>query len=259
MRRSLIARPLIAGAVVVGGMTSGASATAWAITGASAGGNPVTIINDSVLFGGSIGIGQSATPGAGTNTPFTNPGSAEAALAAAVGGLTAGTSAQNGALSFFGFRDSGGSGANYFGFMWRPGTSSNSLTFTTGSTASATSGVFTNLTGITGSAGTHTVSGTSPDGIDGPLYYFLWAGLNIGDSVTFSGTVANTTIRWLGYPPVLGQWVAFGSGDTTGGSSSFALTSATLIPVPAPVGLAAAGLAAGVLAARRMRKHAAAK
>ena len=255
MRRSLIARPLIAGAVVAGGMTSGAFAMTWAISGESAMGGVVPI---EFVFGGPIGIAEIATPAAGTNTPFTNPVPAETALAAAIGGLTVGTSTENGALSFFGFKDSGGSGANYFGFMWRPGTESNSLTFTTGSTVSATSGVFTNLTGITGSAGTHTnVSGTTPNGITGPLYYFLWAGLNIGDSVTLSGTVANTTIRWLDY--FEGSWGTFANAQTTQGSPAFALGTATLIPVPAPVGLAAAGLAAGVLAARRMRKHAAAK
>lgn len=223
-----------------------ALATTWTISGASAGGVSQSVTS---LTAGSIAINVDAS--GFTSGTVTDPAGVRTALWNSVGNFsTLGPSE----LGFFGFTDSGGSGATYFGFAWfaNPFASPETLTFS--SSNSSVLGVLTNVPGAgSGSGGPFTPT-LDPGTPENNFYYYLYANVGAGSTISISGTVSNQSVKWLDWTG--GSWSASpGGGASTGPGGAFALGSATL-PSAVPTGGAAAalgGLAVGLLGRRRQR------
>ena len=256
MRHSLLgdaAVGLVAGrgslsAIAVAAVLSGhsvASAATWTISGASAGGSPQTV---STLNGGSIAINVNAS--GFTPTTVNDPGTGvRSALWTALGSSGP---LSSGELGFFGFTDSGGSGATYFGVAWSWDLSPASLSFASSNTNQQ--GVLTNIAGATTtgvSSFTPTTSG--PPTPDSGFYYYLYANVTDPSTISISGTIANQTVRWLDWDG--SAWASLANG-ATGSGGSFALNNAvTVSAIPggsAP--LVVGGLAASLLRRRRQRR-----
>jgi len=255
MRHSLLgdaAVGLVAGrgslsAIAVAAVLSGhsvASAPTWTISGASAGGSPQTV---STLNGGSIAINVNAsgfTPST-VNDPGTGVRSALWTALDSSGPLSSGE------LGFFGFTDSGGSGATYFGVAWSWDLSPASLSFTSSNTNQQ--GVLTNIAGATTtgvSSFTPTTSG--PPTPDSGFYYYLYANVTDPSTISISGTIANQTVRWLDWDG--SAWASVASGST-GAGEAFALENAVVASaIPGGAAPLVGGLAASLLRRRRQRQ-----
>lgn len=253
MRHSLLgdaAVGLVAGrgplsAIAVAAVLSGhsvASATTWTISGASAGGSSQMV---SSLNGGSIAINVDAS-GFGSST-VTDPGTgAHSAIKAA---LVDSGPLSGGELGFFGFTDSGGSEATYFGLAWSWNLSPASLSFTSSNTNQQ--GVLTNISGAstTGvSSFTPTASGPTSE----TFYYYLYANVTDPSTISISGTIANQTVRWLDWNG--SSWTSVASGST-GAGGAFALGNAVVASaIPGGAAPLVGGLAAGLLRRRRQRQ-----
>lgn len=236
MRRSLLVAPLVAA-----GVASGSHATTWIVSGASVMGNPVGV---SSLNSGVLNTGSLTGPGAGSVGALT-PGAYTALDTAVLGGDIDAVG-----LSFLSFEN--GDGQLFFGFIWDSRSSNQAATFTA-SVSGSNTGVFSNISGA--SATGATLTGISLDDVE----YFLFAGLGADSQITISGSVTpapggNIPISWLTYDG--SDWVQSLSPGVVS-TGAFAMNSVTVVPVPAPAALAAAGLAAGLLAARRVRRQAA--
>jgi hypothetical protein len=255
MRHSLLgdaAVGLVAGrgplsAIAVAAVLSGHSmalATTWTISGASAGGVSQSVTS---LASGSIAINVNAsgfTPST-VNDPGTGVRSALWTALDSSGPLSSGE------LGFFGFTDSGGSGATYFGVAWSWNLSPASLSFTSSNTNQQ--GVLTNIAGATTtgvSSFTPTTSG--PPTPDSGFYYFLYANVTDPSTISISGTIANQTVRWLDWNG--SSWTSVASGST-GAGGAFALGNAVVASaIPGGAAPLVGGLAAGLLRRRRQRQ-----
>ncbi len=248
MRKSLLDGPRIVGpsvGVAVGmavGVASHAQATTWTVSGASSNGVPVAV---SSLDTGVLATGALTGPGAGNTAALSS-----AAYTALDNAVANGDIAALG-VSFLGFENE--FGQSFFGLSWDSRSNGQSATFTA-SVAGSNSGVFTNVSGATVSGGTIT-GAPGPDFVE----YFLFSGLAADSTISIAGTVTplaggNIPISWLTYDG--SDWVQAISPQVVS-TGAFALNSVVVVPVPAPAALAAAGLAAGLLAARRVRKQAA--
>lgn len=239
MRKSLLVAPCVAA-----GVASGVHATTWTVTGASANGVPAAV---SSLDTGVLATGALTGPGAGNTAALT--GAAYTALDNAVAN---GDIAAVG-VSFLGFENE--FGQSFFGLIWDSRANGQASTFSASISGSNT-GVFTNISGAT-------TSGATITGAPGPDFveYFLFAGLAGDSAISISGTVTplvggNIPISWLTYDG--SDWIQAISPQPVS-TGAFSLLNVTVVPVPAPAALAAAGLAAGVLAARRVRRQASEK
>jgi len=255
MRHSLLgdaAVGLVAGrgplsAIAVAAVLSGhslASAATWTISGASAGGSSQMV---SSLNGGSIAINVDAS--GFTSSTVADPAGVRTALWGAVGGFSGPLPPGN--LGFFGFTDTGGSGATYFGFAWfnNPFAPAETLSFT--SSNSVQQGVLTNVTGATSSGGSITPtpdSGTPENN----FYYYMFANVEASSTISISGTIANQTVRWLDWDG--SAWTSVASGST-GAGEAFALENAVVASaIPGGAAPLVGGLAASLLRRRRQRQ-----
>jgi hypothetical protein len=226
-----------------------ALATTWTISGASAGGASQSVTS---LAGGSVGINVDAS--GFTSSTVADPAGVRTALWGAVGGFSGPLPPGN--LGFFGFTDTGGSGATYFGFAWfsNPFASAETLTFT--SSNSAQQGILTNISGATSSGGSLT---PTPD-VGTPennFYYYLFANVAPSSTISISGTVANQAVKWLDWSGSSWTSLPGSSGVSTGSSGAFALGSAVAASaVPGGAAGLAGGLAAMLFRRRRQRANA---
>lgn len=245
-RRPRLLAMATAGAAL--GLAPQVSATTWTISGATAGGASQSVTS---LTAGSIAIGVDAS--GFTSSTVTDPAGVRTALWGAVGNFQ---SLGPGDLGFFGFTDSGGSGATYFGFAWFANPYAPAESLTVASSMSAQQGVLTNITGASSTGLGPFTPTLDPGNAEANFYYYLYANVGAGSTISISGTLSNQSVKWLDWSG--SAWtVAPAGGASTGSGGTFGLGSAVL-PAAVPGGGAAAlgGLAAGLLGRRRERRQA---
>ena len=156
-----------------------------------------------------------------------------------------------GEMAFFSFNDLAGSNSTYFGFAYFYDSSVPPTTLALTATTFITSNAFGVMTNIAGASATSANLNLSSSAGDG-FYYYMYAGVSAAQTISISGTVSNSPVRWLSWTG--SAWSDAGLGQS--GTGSFALGSAfQSAPIPG-AGLAAGlgGLGGGLLARRRSRK-----
>jgi hypothetical protein len=211
---------LLGGLTVALAASGSVSASVWTITGASIAGvaQPVSSIRSGVIdISGGIQSALDQTFLFGPPTPIVSFDS----------------------LNFLSFSDT--SGTEYFGFYW---VAAAQWQIQLTSSASGTPTLQTNMTGVSSTGGSFTSSAL------GDSYFYLYQGVGVGSTVSITGTVPNSEIRWLDWDGA--AWQVLGSGNTIS-NPNFALSNATMVPGGAGAALAATGLAGRLLGRRRGR------
>jgi hypothetical protein len=262
MRRTVLCATVMAAAASICGS---ASAALWQINNAAANGAPVPpnpfYVNNVGSFALNDGTSNINLSGQAANAVTQNL-ALESVLLGLGSGVMQASSGQV-LVSFFGLHNTNDN-LNYFGFVIDNQSGSNvtfnlsSSFFYTGSNGAISSNT-NSMTAFGTPFSGHSVNSTSFAMGTGQADYFLFAGLDPGDMVGMGGAITPigqiTTVQWLD----ANYAVAYTDTTTGPGGQNVELGLATnVIPVPAPVLLAGAGLLGAAGLRRRLVKKAAA-